>query len=393
MCDYAMRTPYVSSKIYHARAEKNPALFVNSDYIQWASVTIKSDCALDLGHFLPSADWYFFIESSAESWARRTVNVGLWYALCKTLRVQPLYNTQHIAAKSSWIHVSEQTFNIKLSMSNSAKWERRVVARTDPAHMHMAHFGLREVNDAFSTTAFWHRALKVGTQLHVSYIGAAFDGYKLGAAQELVLEAGTCEICADAKVDCLLDGCGHKFCVRCLNQMFSINPGPTQPCPTCRARIGYKDWTSITKQKSALRDRVLSRQTHLQNCVKEIESDPRAQILVVCAEAQTMDICRTWVRGPDFVSLQTWDFDKARTYTHIVFTFSNFRIGTSRSPSLGAKALTLIQTHSAPNCDVVLLVETGEETEALAWQSATANLFANTTQTSTYAHDAMPSDD
>jgi hypothetical protein len=57
------------------------------------------------------------------------------------------------------------------------------------------------------------------------------------------------------------------------------------------------------------------------------------------------------------------------------------------------KVNTILQVHAAETCLIQVLVESGEESSALEWQSAMANVFSNTRQTSTYVNEITTSDE
>jgi hypothetical protein len=242
----------------------------------------------------------------------------------------------------------------------------------------MAQFGLASDTNNFSSKYFWHRALKVGTYLHISNIDKVFDGFKLQTARELILNTKICEICADNVVDCLLDTCGHLFCLRCVNQLFTINATESVPCPTCRYLFTNKEWTCISRYKSTLKDVTLSRKIQFQSCLKELSDS----ILIVCAEDETMDVVKEWTDKP-VLSLNNW-FSTDTKYSNIVFTWSNFKIGSTRSQNVDLKVQTILQELANDICKITVLVEEGEEPYALEWQSKTAVLFPNTIQTSAY---------
>jgi len=389
----------ITPRMYLTRVEKNPNLFVNLNYVHWASVSMSKSTTITTT-ILPSADWYFFLDASTSAYVRRSIGVDVWYSICTDLQIRPPFAAQALVASSSWVHTSSPNLSIKLSISNYAKWEHKVLPRTvaaNPLDIHMAQFGLRAEYDsdmasAYTRSSFWHRALKSGTLLHVSNIDKAFDGYKHQSALKLgSKDIPTCEICADAKADALLDNCGHLFCVRCLNLMFATTTEPNLPCPSCRSRFTTKEWTSLTKKRTLVfPNLVLSKQTQLEKCIQDCESVPDSNILIVCAEDQTMAACQSWApKSVTLISFSTWEFDQTLkdTYTHIIFTWSNFRIGSTASKFVSAKAHTLVQNVARERCTILLLTESGEEALAMDWQSQIANLFPNTTQLSTYAHD------
>ena len=369
-------TPQLSQqKHLLTRAEINPTLFINPEKYHFATITQHHT---DLNQL--SADWHFIIDASTDSYARRTLNNMVWYRICTHFQIKPFFFLQSQIAKSSWIYQPEKHITIQLNISRYAKWEHKLVPRnSDPLQIHMAQFGLASDSDHFSSNYFWHRALKVGTYLHISNIDKVFDGFKLQTAKELISNTKICEICADNVVDCLLDTCGHLFCLRCVNQLFAINGTETIPCPTCRYLFTNKEWTCISRYKSTLKDITLSRKIQFQQCLEELGEST----LIVCAEDETMNVVKAWTNQP-IISLSTWSWYTKQKYSNILFTWSNFKIGATRSFQLNSKVHTILQELTDEICKIVVLVEEGEEAAALEWQSKIATLFPNTIQTSAY---------
>jgi hypothetical protein len=390
----------VSLRHLLTRVEINNNIFINPRLIHWASVTIASKDITTQNNV--TADWHFIVDMNSESFIKKTLNTVLWYRICYALEIKPIFFLQPLVTRASWIYQPITNYTIKLSISNYNKWENKIVSRnfnrSDPLQIHMAQFGLAATNtiDTFSSKTFWHLALKTGSQLHISNINKVFDGYKLIAANELILNNTICEICTDSKVDCLLDSCGHLFCVRCMNQLFAAEATQISPCPTCRVLFGHQEWTCISKNNRFIKNITLNKKIQFQKCVNEFNLINKSTILVVCAEDETAQIISEWVdelfvSNPisfNIISLSTWtqcNFTNIK-YTHILFTWSNFRIGSTKSLNIQNKVQSIIQEFSANTCLITVLVEEGGEQEAIDWQSMTAALYPNTIQSSTYAH-------
>lgn len=371
---YFTTTQLFQHKHLLTRAEANPTLFINPQKIHFSTITQRQDEMKQL-----TADWHFIIDASTESFCRRTLSNLVWYRICTHLQIKPLFFLQPLIAKSSWVYQPFKQFTIQLNISRYAKWEHKLVPRNlDPLQVHMAQFGLASAD--FSSKYFWHRALKVGTHLHISNIEKVFDGFKLQTAKELISNSKICEVCADNKVDCLLDTCGHSFCLRCIHQLFIINASETVPCPTCRYEFMNKEWTSISRNKSTIKDLTLSRKIQFQRCLQELGEST----LIVCAENETAEVVKEWIQGNQpILSLSNW-FSTNIKYSNILFTWSNFKIGSTRSLNLDLKIQTILQELTRDVCKITILVEDGEEAHALEWQSKSAALFPNTIQTSTY---------
>jgi hypothetical protein len=141
-----------------------------------------------------------------------------------------------------------------------------------------------------------------------------------------------------------------------------------------------KEWTSISRNKSTIKDLTLSRKIQFQRCLQELGEST----LIVCAENETAEVVKEWIQGNQpILSLSNW-FSTNIKYSNILFTWSNFKIGSTRSLNLDLKIQTILQELTRDVCKITILVEDGEEAHALEWQSKSAALFPNTIQTSTY---------
>jgi Zinc finger, C3HC4 type (RING finger) len=362
-----------------SNVEFAPRLAIHPSLIHWRAVVFED--RLVFNACVPSADWFFLINSSTKSWVTGYHEdvVSLKNCIQKLTKKEVYPEHWDLIKRTSWrLPLQKKRLMIRLLFYDISNVERLMMKESkDPL---FTSFGLVQLqNETWSSKAGLFRLYKKDGILSSEYLDQCLEGFALENAK--VLLNGTqpkCIICCTNNCNTFLDSCGHTFCDTCVKSHVSV--GGTN-CPVCRCVLRDGEWSQI--RRSTPRKQETFQFSKKQQIVTLV-TNLKGNIAVIVPNQDCKDQVLSWIDTSE-ERLYVFDID---SFVHDSYKFDHVICSTSLVPDIHMLEILhqILQNNSTDCTSMHVLVGkngNGEE-EDYKWVREFSKAYSNMIEMSSY---------